>query len=144
AGVDIDVARPVKQNSIKQSMLLLVDGVTEIPIGVMTDQSYEQLPIKNLAGTQPSQVYYNPMFTLGLGSLYLWPVPNATTTSLVLYLEQALSTFGNLTTAYQLPSGYQDALTFWLARRLSAPYGRPVREDLKDKADRALMLIKRA
>src|SRR5438128_9485737 len=144
AGGDIDVPRPVSQQSLKQAMLLLIDGATEIPLGIMTDQSYDQLPVKSLAGTQPSQVYYNPTFTSGLGALYAWPVPSTTNTQLVLYVEQALTTFGNLTTAYQLPPGYADAITFGLARRFAMPYGRQVSEDLNYKADRALMLIKRS
>lgn len=144
SGGDYDIARPVNQNSISQAMLLLIDGATEIPLGVMTDQSYDQLPVKSLASTQPTSIYYNPTFTSGLGALYIWPVPSTTNTQLVLYVEQALTTFGNLTTAYQLPPGYIDAITYGLARRLAAPYGRQVTEDLNYKADRALMLIKRA
>src|SRR5438128_4923972 len=144
SGGDYDIARPVNQNSIQQVMLLLIDGATEIPLGIMTDQSYDQLPVKSLAGTQPSQIYYNPTFTSGLGALYVWPVPSTTNTQLVLYLEQTLTTFGNLTTAYQLPPGYVDAITFGLARRLAMPYGRQITEDLNYKADRALMLVKRS
>jgi len=144
SGGNYDIARPVNQNSIQQAMLLLIDGATEIPLGIMTDQSYDQLPVKSLAGTQPTSIYYNPTFTSGLGALYAWPVPSTTNTQLVLYFEQALTTFGNLTTAYQIPPGYQDGIVFNLARRLAAPYGRQVTEDLNYKADRALILLKRA
>ena len=142
-GGDFDIARPSNQQSIKQAMLLLVDGSTEIPLGLMTDQSYDQLPVKNLAGTQPTQIYYNPTFTSGLGTINAWPVPNTTTTRPVLYCEQPLTTFGNLTTAYQLPDGYDEALMYNLAVRLAGPYGKPVSDDLREFAAQGLRLIKR-
>ena len=144
SGGDFDIARPSNQQSIKQAMLLLVDGSTEIPLGMMTDQSYDQLPVKNLAGAQPTSIYYNPTFTSGLGTINAWPVPNTTTTRPVLYCEQALTTFGNLTTAYQLPDGYDDALMYCLALRLAGPYGKPVTDDLREFATQGLRLIKRA
>src|SRR6266550_4739213 len=129
SGGNYDIARPVNQNSISQAMLLLIDGATEIPLGVMTDQSYEQLPVKSLAGTQPTSIYYNPTFTSGLGALYVWPVPSTTNTQLVLYVEQALTTFGNLTTAYQIPQGYYNALKYGLASEIATPYGHPITDD---------------
>src|SRR5438128_4061620 len=144
AGARYDIARPVNQNSISQAMLLLIDGATEIPLGLMTDQSYDQLPVKSLTGTQPSQAYYNPTFTSGLGALYASPVPSTKNTQLVLDVYHALTPCGNLTTPSQLPPGYADAITFGLARRLAMPYGRQVSEDLNYKAERALMLIKRS
>ncbi len=143
-GGNFDIARPVNAQSIRTANLLLTDGLTEIPLGIMTDQSYQSLPVKSLSGTQVSNIYYSPTFTSGLGALFTWPVPSATTPRLVLYTEAALTTFATLTTAYQIPPGYRDALTYSLARRLVGPYGREVTEDLKDKADHALTLIKRA
>ncbi len=143
-GGNFDIARPVNANSIQRANLLLTDGLTEIPLGVMTAQSYQSLPVKSLAGTQVTNIYYSPTFTSGLGAIYTWPVPSTTTPRLVLYTEQALTTFSTLTTAYQMPPGYRDAFAYSLAYRLAAPYGRQVTEDLAQKAERALMLIKRA
>ncbi len=144
SGGNFDVPRPANAQSVVRAAAWLPSSSLEVPIAVLTDQQWDNLAIKSLAGTMPTQIFYSPTFTSGLGSIYVWPVPTVTTYQLVLYLQQALGSFADLTTAYQMPQGYTDALTFALARRLAAPYGREVSPDLKDKADHALMVIKRS
>ncbi len=144
SGGNFDVPRPANQQSVVRAAAWLPASSLEVPIAVLTDQQWDNLAIKSLAGTMPTQIFYAPTFTSGLGSIYVWPVPTVTTYQLVLYLQQALGSFADLTTAYQMPPGYRDALMYDLARRLASPNGREVSQDLKDKADHALMVIKRS
>ena len=115
----------------------------ELPIDVLSPAEWQGLLNKTLSGSLPTMLFYDPTFTAGLGAIYLWPQPSDTTNQLILYLDTALATFADLTTAYQLPPGYRDALAFSLAARLATPYGRSVSPELTMKADKAVNLIKR-
>ncbi len=63
---------------------------------------------------------------------------------MALYVNRPIGRFRDLTTTYAFPDGYEEALVYQLARRLAKPYGREVDEDLKEKSDMALSVIKRA
>jgi hypothetical protein len=143
-GGDFDTIRPANAQSLKRVRLLYSDGVTEVDLTCYTDQWWQALTQKTVSGTMPSAYSYDPTFTSGLGAIYLWPQATDITNQLVLYIDAPLSTFADLTTAYQLPPGYQDLLVFGLARRLAKPYGREVDADLLEKAASSLRVIKRS
>jgi len=141
-GGDFDCVRPVNSEAIRRAALVQND--LEYPVGVLSPGAWATLTIKSLPGPLPRQCFYNPTFVDGLGALYYWPVPNVTTYRPVLYLDQALTTFGDLTTAYQVPPGYRNALVYNLALALATPYSREPPATLTAKAMRSLMLLKRA
>ncbi len=145
-GGDFNTIRPPNQSSLVGAALILTASspTIEVSLSVLTDDAYRALTPKGLTSTQPVAVYYNPTFSALFGTIVLWPAPTTTANSLALYLNRPLSTCTDLTTTYAFPAGDEDALTYGLARRLAKPYGREVDEDLKDKADQALMVIKRS
>jgi hypothetical protein len=98
-------------------------STVEIPIGVLTDNAYQAIQVKQLGNTQWTQVYYNPTFAGGLGQIFLWPNPNTAVNALALYLDQLINGFANLTTTYYFPPGYADLFEYGLANRLLGPYG---------------------
>jgi hypothetical protein len=144
-GGDFDTVRPPNQSSLTRAGLVYPTSPTlEIPLQVLTDDDYVAIPQKALTSTQPYAVYYAPTFAATFGTIYPVPIPDNAANDLVLYLQQPITTFANLTTTYAFPAGYDEALMLALARRLAAPYGRQVSEDLKDRADQALSVIKRS
>lgn len=145
SGGDFDTPRPANATALR-SASILIPGTTpnEIPLTVMTPALWEALTIKTMSGALPTAIFLDPTFTAGLGRIYLWPQPSVDTNQLVLYVEAALSTFADLTTAYQLPPGYKDALVYNLAKRLALPYGRAVDPMLNEQAAESLRLIKRS
>ena len=146
-GANISTQRPASQAHVLGAGLLLNTPVpaVELPRTVITDDAYQRIPTKELAGSLFSWVWYNPTFvTAGFGTIQLYPVPDNTTNSLVLYLQQALAAFADLTTTYELPDGYEQMLVCNLARALAKPYGVPVDADLTNDATETLRLIKRA
>ena len=144
SGGDFDTPRPANPAALRGAALAMVTTPAfELPIDVLSPAEWQGLLNKTLSGSLPTMLFYDPTFTAGLGAIYLWPQPTDTTNQLVLYLDTALSTFADLTTAYQLPPGYRDALAFSLAARLATPYGRSVSQELTMKADKAVSLIKR-
>lgn len=143
SGGDFDIGRPANAFSLKYAANLFSDAITESPLVLLDDVAWTSWPNKDLSGTMASHLHYSATFTDGLGTIHLWPVPDNTTYPLVLYLDAPLTTFADLTTSYQVPPGYADALIFSLARRLATPYGRDVTSELREKAESALRLIKR-
>jgi hypothetical protein len=121
-------------------------SVVEVPRSLFTDDAWQQVRIKALQSAQFIGVYYNPTFTVGLGTINLWPIPNVATNSIVLYQLTPLSTFVSLTADYALPPGCEEALEYNLARRLLSPYGiidQGIVSDVLDLAKSSLATFKR-
>ncbi len=145
-GANLSTVRPANQSSIVGAGLNLNSSspVVEIPRDVITDAAYQAIQIKELSNSLFTVVYYNPTFaTTGFGTINLWPVPNIATNSLVLYIEKALVSFADLTTAYEVPPGYDEALVYNLARRLAKPWGATVDPDLVTMAIESKRIIGR-
>jgi hypothetical protein len=100
------------------------NSVSEVPRAVITDDAWQAIRIKTLTSAQFTDVYYNPTFAGGLGTINLWPIPNVETNSLVLYSRQQISQFPNLTTQFQLPNGCDEAIVYNLALRRAPDYGK--------------------
>lgn len=144
-GATFDTIRP--PNGLQNAALLLNSATpaVEIPVGILTDQAYQAIPIKSQTNTLWTQVYYNPTFvTLGWGTITLWPIPTIDTNDLVLYFLQPLTEFADLTTQYQIPPGYEDAITDSLVVALAPAFGRPVTPEMRKTAQASVANIKRA
>lgn len=143
SGANFNTTRP----SMLTGAALLLTSATpdqEIPLTLLTDDGYRSILTKAQTNTLPTALYYSPTFTTsGWGTIYLWPIPDTADNDLVLYRPEQLSEFANLTTQYQIPNGYEEALTYNLAVRLAAPFGRPLTDDVRVLARQALANIKR-
>lgn len=144
-GGDLATPRPANQASVVGAGLLLNATIPPVEIrrGLLTDDGWKALRLKDLTSTLFTSVYYRPDTADDLGTIFLWPVPTDLTNSLVLYLAGMLSTFADLTTSYSLPPGYASALHTNLALELAIPYGRAISADLRAWALKTLATIKR-
>ena len=145
-GGSFNTTRPASEASLTGAGILL-GGTTpaiEVPRAIYTDDAYQAIAIKDLASALFTGIYYNATFTAGLGTIFLWPVPNTTLHSLVLYRRQPLTSFVSLSAAYDLPDGYQECFVYNLARRLQEPYGRTLSANALDLARDSLAVVKRA
>lgn len=145
-GGDLNVARPANQASVVGAGLILggTSPAVEIQRAVVTDSAYNGIRIKELSSSLFTVVYYNPTTANARGLIQLWPVPDTAANSLVLYLQQALSTFATLTTQYEFPPGYEEAFVYNLARRMAKPWGAVLDDETKRLADQTLTTIKRS
>lgn len=123
---------------------------TEIPLDIWTVKDWFLQSVKDQTSTQPTAVYYETSFpstgvSAGLGRILVWPVPTQVN-QIALYTPTQLAEFADLTTDYDFPPGYEDALEFNLAKRLiQAGFG--LREHLGDidaSARESLGIVKRA
>lgn len=143
-GANFNTTRPT---SLQNATLLLNSSSPsiEIPLALLTDQAYQNIRLKTQTNTLPTAVYYQPTFTTsGYGTVILWPVPDTADNDLVLYFQQSLVTFANLTTEYYWPEGAEEMLGYNLALRLCAPYARPVPDTVGQMAKSSLATFKRA
>jgi hypothetical protein len=117
----------------------------EIQRVLYTKDAYQAIAIKELQNALFTGLYYAPLKSGSLGNVNLWPVPNTSLNSLVLYHDSPLVSFADLsTTKYDLPLGYDEALIYNLERRLATPYGRAMPADDLLLANAGMRLIKRS
>lgn len=141
-GGNFDTLRPMA--IIGASVLLTASSPdVEVPLAILTDDAWQRIRVKDLTSAQPTALYYNPTFSGNLGTINLWPIPDNATNDLVIYRNDQVTGFSNLTTAIQMPPGYFEALEFNLAVRLCVPYRIEPTSDLKEHARASLASIKR-
>jgi len=147
-GGDFDTEKPAKQTAIVAASLILTSpgapNEVRVPLGLETDQSYFAKGIPDMRSGQPTSLYYSPTYAGGLGTVYLWPVPDVDTNDLELLIERPLSAFPDGTTQVDVPDGWDHALTFNLARVLQSSYGQQMSADDKLTASNALRILQAA
>lgn len=143
-GGDFDTSRPPSPQVITGAGLLLNASVppVEIARAVYTDDQWNGIAIKDLSNALFTGIYYNATTVNGRGTLCLWPVPDTSLNSLVLYRQQPLAAFVSLSAAYDLPEGYDLALTYNLARLLADPFGKTLSANALDLATSALARVR--
>jgi hypothetical protein len=116
------VGRPVE--ILKPATLVLTSSTPniEIDLELLDDQGWGNVGIKTLTSSLPTKLYYSPDFPNG--SVYLWPVPT-TVNSVRLQTRNLISSFADLTTDYDLPFGYENALVCSLAETAMIAYPQP-------------------
>lgn len=127
SGGDIDVDRPTIIDHVNYQNTA-VSPTLELKLTPLTDDAWAAVPQKNLTSTLPTCWYYNPTFTTGYGSLYLWMVPSQSSLQGVLYAPHAVTRFGSLSDTIALPPGYNRFLRDGLALELAPEWkgGLPV------------------
>jgi hypothetical protein len=136
-GADVTLPTPITLDAVS----VLQTGAIERFLDVTTNQAYIGEPAKSLSGPLPLKVNYNR--THSAGELWVWPVPSVVA-SLVLYWQQPLTQFPDLTTPVSLAAGYTKALRTNLAMELAAEFGKTP-DALIDRAAReSLADVKRA
>ncbi len=136
----------VGDGAIKIAVPSATTGI-EIPCTLVTDDMYQDIRLKGLTNPLFTAVYYNPTFQGGLGSIFLWPTPDTAANNLVIYRGKQMRTFATLTSQYDCPPGYQEALEYNLAKRLLTPYSvsdSTIISGVVDGARSSLASIKRA
>lgn len=141
-GGDFDTTRPMRLEGAALVLTQAQPDEVEVPLSLLSDDAYEAIQVKDLANNQPTCVWYQPASPLG--KIYLWPVPNVDYNDLRLYFNQQLSEFDGLSTAYDLPPGYQEAIHYNLAKRFcGTKFGRPLTPEIQQQAATSLLMLKR-
>ena len=140
-GGQLNAARPIKIDRAAVIYSAAGTYAPEIPLGNFTLRGWENLAIKNIPSTIPTNYYYDNAYPLA--TLNVWPVPTIVL-PLVLYVWQAITTgllAANLDVALSFPPGYEDAIRYNLAVRLAPEWDRPLRDDVDRLAKESKLLI---
>lgn len=95
----------------------------ELPLEMLTDASWQAVPVKIINSTLPVYVYDDGAYPLR--NLNFWPIPTVVD-NVRIYGWQPLLTFPDLTTDIQFPPGYAKAIRYNLAVDLAPEFGRQV------------------
>ena len=115
----------------------------EIPMGLLDDQSYQAITIKDMPMTFPVQLYYNALNDVA-GSIFVWGTPtDAANYQQVLYTPTQLVQFGDLTTSVTMAPGYYRMLYYNVALELGMAFQTQPRADVMQAAEKSLKDIKR-
>jgi hypothetical protein len=141
SGADIDVSRPVLLNRVSYQDTS-VSPYQERTLDMLTDDVYSRIMFKSQESELPRSWYYNPTLTTsGYGTLYLWPIPTATTLEGVMYAPKVIEKFTALSDDVQLAPGYEEYIVKKLAIRLAPQFGRVVDAELKEQAEEAHRIL---
>ncbi len=127
---DFDTLRP----TYIESAMIEIQGPNPLnpitwPMKMISQQEYAAIADKSAIANIPSKLYNDR--AAPVSNLYVWPTARASaTTSLVLYTWAQLSNFADLTTTYDLPDGYQEAITNALAVRCAPMFGAVIAGDV--------------
>lgn len=122
SGGTINIVRPLW---IDHAGLILDTSATypdEVPVRVLTDDEYAAWTPKTQQSTYATAIWYDHNWSSGLGLIRPLPIPNVSTTQLVLYTPTAITQFADQSTNYTFPPGYQRAIVANLALELTAYY----------------------
>jgi hypothetical protein len=147
-GGNFNTERPANQNSIIAVNLVLTSpgapNEVRVPLGAYTSDTYFANQIPGMASGQPTNYYYNPTYADGLGSFYLWPVPNVATNDIEILFLRPLALFADLDTEYDVPDGADDALMYALMFRLAGTNGRDVAPEDRREGMASIAAYKRS
>ena len=112
SGGDVNVARPLYLNSAPGSAYIVDLQSNVYPVTVIDQTAWNSISSRNVSGTWPEWVFYDPQFPLGI--LNVWPTPTAGYT-LHFTSRAALVDAAAFNSSISLPPGYALALKANLA-----------------------------
>ena len=140
AGGDFDFARPAKIT--RASIVLLYNAVQplERPLKIyVNEKEWQEVSIKAIPSTFPLAMYDDGAFPFR--NLTFWPIP-LENHNFRLYSWGPLNQFPDLTTPYQFPPGYAEAIRYNLSLRLVDEFSGELGPTLVQGAVQSLAKIK--
>lgn len=125
-GGDINVSvRPDKLESAYFRMLPGANGTQSVdyPLQILfSREDYSRITLKSLVSFSQC-IFYDSAWPLG--SIYPWPIPQASLYEVHIVLKDVLSEFADLTSTFDFPPEYLAALHYNLTVRIRAAYRLP-------------------
>jgi hypothetical protein len=92
----------------------------DTPIGIITEQYWNNIPNKATTSATPSKILYRP--SMPFGQVIIYPTPSSAV-ELHLRSEKMITSYTALTSTQYLPPGYQRLLELSLAVEVAPEYG---------------------
>lgn len=115
-GGNFNVNRPDRIQSAYARLTTTNPRPVDYQLGqIQTYEEWGSVRVKSLTSF-PATIFYDP--TLGLGTIYFYPIPSANNFELHIITKDVLTQLAALTTTINLPPEYLDALVYSLAMRI--------------------------
>lgn len=143
-GGDIDISpRPDRLESAffrqtVQSQPNQIDYPLEI---IPSRETYNRIALKQLQSF-PSYIYYQSDWPIG--AIFPWPVPQANIYSVFITTKKNLSYFDDLTSLFEFPDEYFNAMRYLLGQRLAIQYNAEPNPGLVAVAKESLNILRMA
>jgi hypothetical protein len=117
---DFNVPRPVRIDRMSIISLANPAQPLELPLEYLTQAEWAMVPVKQVLSSLPQRCYDDNGFPFR--TLTFWCIP-AIQVQTAIYSWGQLSQFADLSTDYQFPPGYADAIKWNLAYRFAGQFG---------------------
>lgn len=115
-GAAFNTTRP---NDIVDPCFVRDAANTDYPLKIIDAIAYGRLNLKSVTGSFPTYLFYDHAFASSLGTIFLYPMPNAAGYTLYINSWKQLQSFAAISTAIALPPGYQLMIESNFAIRLA-------------------------
>jgi hypothetical protein len=135
---------PIRPDKI-QSAYMVQQNTGQTPVSIplrliFAKEDYDRITLKDL-NTYPGAVFYDNLWTGGVGNVYVWPIPSATY-RIYLTIKTDLGWPGDIDSDFDLPLEYEEAIHYNLALRLCSGYQLQPQDETKRLARASLNTIK--
>jgi hypothetical protein len=117
----------------------IISGGLRFGIRIISVEDWAMLPEQSNVATVPRLLYYDNDYPQA--RIYLNPGPNSSSTQLELFTWEQLTQFASLTTPFDLPPAYQNAIEWNLAVDLCDMFGRPITQTVAGNAQRYMQAL---
>lgn len=119
-GGNLNIRRPESiTQAFVRSTFQVPSQQQDIPITVLTEQQWADIPMKGMTGTFPYAVWFN--MTNPLITAYVTPIPTGSNYSLMFFDQNPISELA-LNTVLSFPPGYKRAIKYGLFIELAPSY----------------------
>jgi hypothetical protein len=117
---DFNTPRPVRIDRMGIINLSNPSQPLELPLEYLTEAEWMAIPVKQILSSIPQRVWDDKGFPYR--TLSFWCIPSAPVQTTI-YSWTQIGNFNDLSTDYEFPTGYADALKWNLAYRMAAEFG---------------------
>ncbi len=118
----------------------IISNDVEVPIDIIkTTQQWQNISFNNFAYGLTSNIPYSVFLTgdYPLNKLYIYPIPDTSSITIVLYIKKKLNTFSSIFDTVEFPEGYFEALMLELAKKICIENGKAITPDLARQSQQA-------
>jgi hypothetical protein len=138
-GGNFNIPRPSSIQAMSIVSLQNPAQPLELGIPILTDDQWQQLPVKIIYGSLPTQAYDDGAFPFR--NISFWTIPTVAV-NVRIYSSPLLTQFPDLITDIEFPPGYDKALRFNLAVDLAPEWGEEVPASVAAQAQMTKAVIK--
>jgi hypothetical protein len=131
-----------RPNSIVAAQILVGPLGLRSKLRLITTEEWDAIEDQGATSSVPELLYDD--YEYNNSTLYFWPTPTFGSGSYDVEIQtwQELETFSTLADDFDMPPGYEEAVTYNLAQVLSMVYGRPMSQEAMGIAQMSLNNLK--